>query len=86
MPIAKEILDMLDIGRKPSQVISVVFFTSKIEKIAKDKCSHCAIGLDVSFRWLSLAPSHRIIALWVNPLRQPILKCRPIDFKSRWPS
>ena len=25
MPIAKEILNMLDLGRKPSQVISVVF-------------------------------------------------------------
>ena len=30
MPIAKEISDMLDIGQKPSQVISVVFLTSKI--------------------------------------------------------
>ena len=46
MPIAREILDMLDLGRKPSQVISVVFFTSKLAKIAKDKCSHCAMALD----------------------------------------
>ena len=43
--MAKEISDMLDIGQKPSQVISVVFFTPKIAKIAKDKCSHCVMGL-----------------------------------------
>ena len=42
-------------------------FTSQIAKIAKDKCSHCAMDLDYSFRWLSTAPSHRIIALWVHP-------------------
>ena len=35
MPIAQEISDMLDIGWKPSQVISVVFFTLKIAKIAQ---------------------------------------------------
>ena len=36
MPIAREISDMLDIGQKLSQVISVVFFISKIAKIAQD--------------------------------------------------
>ena len=41
MPIAKEILDMLENGRKPSQVILVVFL--------KDKCSHCAMDLDHCF-------------------------------------
>ena len=40
MPIEKEILNMLELGRKPSQVILVVFFQSKIAKIAKDKCTH----------------------------------------------
>ena len=30
MPIAQEISGMLDTGRKPSQVISIVIFTSKI--------------------------------------------------------
>ena len=35
MPIAKEMLDMLDLGRKPSQVISVVFFNIDISKICK---------------------------------------------------
>ena len=29
MPIAKEILDMLDIGQKPLEVISVVFLHGK---------------------------------------------------------
>ena len=44
------------------------FFTPKIAKIAKDKCSHCAIGIDYSFRCLLTAPLHRIIALRVHPL------------------
>ena len=35
MPIAKEILDMLEIGRKPSQVFLVVFFRLKIAKNRK---------------------------------------------------
>ena len=39
------------------------FLTSKIAKIAKDKCSHCAMALDYYFRCLSTAPSNRIIAL-----------------------
>ena len=43
-------------------------FRSKIAKIAKDKCSHYAMGLDYCFRWLSLTPSQRNIALWVHPL------------------
>ena len=30
VPIAQKISDMLDIGRKPSQLISIVYFTSKI--------------------------------------------------------
>ena len=49
MPITKEILVMLDIAGKPSQVISVVFLRSKLARITKDKCSHCAMGLDYSF-------------------------------------
>ena len=68
MPIAKEILNMLELGRKPSQVILVVFFREKIAKIAKDKCPHCAMDLDYCFRWLSMAPSQGLIALWVHPL------------------
>ena len=32
MPIAKEMSDMLDIGQKPLQVISVVFLHSKMAK------------------------------------------------------
>ena len=56
MPIAREILDMLELGRKRSQVILVVFLDQKISKIAKDKCSHCAMDLDYCFRWLSMAP------------------------------
>ena len=35
MPITREI-DMLDLGQKLSQVISVVFFTLKLAEIAKD--------------------------------------------------
>ena len=46
MAIAKEILNMLDLGVKPTQVISVVFFISKLAKIAQDKCSRCAMALD----------------------------------------
>ena len=45
MPIVRKILDMLDLGRKRSQVILVVFFTSELAKIAKNKCSHCAMAL-----------------------------------------
>ena len=73
MPITKEILGMLDFGRKPLQVISVVFFTSKVAKIAKDKCTHCAMGLDYSFRLISMAPSHRIIAQRVHPFTAKLL-------------
>ena len=56
--------------RNWSQTISSNFsclFRLKIAIIAKDKCSHCAMDLDYCFRWLSPAPSHRIIALWVHP-------------------
>ena len=45
MLIVKEILEMLEIGRKPSQVI----FRSQIAKIAKDKCFHCAMYIDYCF-------------------------------------
>ena len=31
---------MFKLGRKPSQVILVVFLDKKITKIAKDKCTH----------------------------------------------
>ena len=42
---------MLELGRKPSQVILVVFLDRKVANIAKDKCSHCAMDLDYCFRW-----------------------------------
>ena len=48
MPITKEILDMLEIGHKPSQVILVCLFRLKIAKIAK-------IAKDISvptLRWI----------------------------------
>ena len=61
MPIAREILDMLELGRKPSNFSCP--FRSKIAKVAKDKCSHCAMDLDYCFRWLLTA-----IALWAHPL------------------
>ena len=32
MPIAREILDMLELGRNPSQVILVVFLEQKSQK------------------------------------------------------
>ena len=38
MPIAKEILNMLGLGRKPSQVNLIVFLDRKLAKIAKDGC------------------------------------------------
>ena len=59
MPIEKGILILVE-------SYFSCFFTSKLAKIAKDKCSHCAMALDYSFRWLSTAPSQRIIALWVH--------------------
>ena len=68
MHIAREILSMFELGRKPSQVILGVFISSKIAKIAKGKCSHCAMDLDYCVRWLSTVPSHRLIALLVHPL------------------
>ena len=46
MPIAKK---MLEICCKPSQVILVVFLDRKLQKIAKDKCSHCVMDLDYCF-------------------------------------
>ena len=49
MVIEREILDMLGIGLRQSQVISG-FFLSKIAKIAKDKCSHCSIILLDGYR------------------------------------
>ena len=44
MPIEKEILNMLGLGRKPFQVFDYIEIRKK--KIAKDKCSHCAMALD----------------------------------------
>ena len=35
MPIAKEILDMLDIGQKPSQVIAVICYHKKSSKLLR---------------------------------------------------
>ena len=65
MPIAKEISNMLDLGPKAIASNFHSVFASK--KFIKDKCYHCAMASDYSFRWLSTAPSYRIIALWVNP-------------------
>ena len=48
-----------------SQAISSNFnciFRSKIAKLAKDKCSHCAMDLEYCFRLLSTVPSHIITA------------------------
>ena len=45
MPTEKEILDLLDLGRKPFQL----FFYIEIAKVTKDKCSHCAMALDYNF-------------------------------------
>ena len=59
---------MLDIGRKPSQVISVIF-TSKIAKIAEDKSSHCLMASYYCLRLLSTALSHRMVAQWVHSFR-----------------
>ena len=42
MPIEKEILNMLDLGRKSFRL----FFKLELANIAKDKCSHCAMALD----------------------------------------
>ena len=53
-------------------------FRSEIAKITKDKGSHCEMDLDYCFRWLSTAPSHRIIALWVHPLKHTSLSV-PLD-------
>ena len=58
--------------RNWSQAISSncsCLFRSKIAKIAKGKCSHFVMDLNDCFRWLFMAPLHRIIALWVHPLR-----------------
>ena len=49
MPIAREILNMLELGRKPSRVTLVVFLDRKIAKIAKDKCFHRAMDLNYCF-------------------------------------
>ena len=64
MPIAKEILDMLHDTTNFS-----IFFYIENTKTTKNKFSHCAMALDYSFQWLSMAPSQRIIALCVHTLR-----------------
>ena len=69
MPIAKENTSHKRSWSKAIANNFSCFFTSKVVQIAKDKCTHCAMGLDYSFRSVSTAPSHRIIALWVHPLR-----------------
>ena len=46
VPIAKEILNMLDLGRKAIAGNFSCFFPSKLARIAKDKCSHCVMTLD----------------------------------------
>ena len=72
MPIAQDIFDMIDIGRKPS-VISGDFdikYLLKIALIAKDICSCCAMALEYSFQLLSAALSHRVVAQWVHPFMQ----------------
>ena len=73
MSIAKEILNMLDLGQKAIASNFSWVFCIENTKITMDKCSHCAMALDYSFRWLSTAPSHRMVALWVHPftLHQP---------------
>ena len=80
MPIAKEILNMLGIGifdqkgqLKLLEMACDQFLTCLIFPLRwacfpiKDKCSHCAMDLDYCFRWLSTAPSHRIMALCEYP-------------------
>ena len=67
MPIAKEVLNMCDLSWKAIASNFLLFFFIQNTKNAKDKCSHCAMVLDYSFRWLLTAPSHRTIALWVHP-------------------
>ena len=54
MPIAKEISDMLDIDRNPSQAVSVVFLTSKI---AINRTGQVFPLCDDYFRWVSPASS-----------------------------
>ena len=49
MPIAREILDMLDLGRKPSQLSNSSFFYIEISKDCK--------GQVPIVRWVSTAPS-----------------------------
>ena len=72
MSIAKEILNMLGLGRKViASNFSCVFFIENT-KIAKDKCSDCAMALDYSFRRLSTAPLHIIITLWVYPYTEDV--------------
>ena len=56
MPIAKKILNMLDLGWKAIARNFGCFFYIENAKIAKDKCSNYAMALDYSFQWLSMAP------------------------------
>ena len=69
MPIEKEILNVLNLGRKPFQL---EFFILKLANIAKDKCFHCVMALDYSFRLLSTPQLQGIIALWVHPSKAEI--------------
>ena len=49
MPIAKEILNMLNLGQKAIASNFSSFFCIESTKIANDKCSHCAMAIDYSF-------------------------------------
>ena len=60
LPNTKEISDILDIGLKPSQVLSVVFLHQKWQ--ISQRVSVATV------QWPLMAPLHRIIALWVHPL------------------
>ena len=71
---------MFELGRKPSQVILLVF----LDRNDKNRKGKVFPLCDYSFRWVSTAPSLRIIALWVHPFNHINIKETVSQFSPKY--
>ena len=65
MPIEKEILNMLDLGRKPFQLFFYI-------EIGKDRKGLVYPQIDKPFRFIDIYNPEAFVALWVHPFRHAI--------------
>ena len=63
MPIEKEILNMLDLGRKPFQLFFYI-------KIGEDRKGLVYPQIDKPFRCIDIYNPKAFLALWVHPFRR----------------